>query len=264
MRSPFDLSGRGIGLTGGGGHLGSAIAIALAQANAVVVIGGRTAETLDRVVAQAEAMNLPGRVVAHPMDIRQPDTVESMLDSIERETGQVYGWVNNAYAGGTGTLVDASRQQVEQTLDIGVTAVVVAIQAAARRMIPNSRGVIVNVASMYGMVSPQPNVYIKMPQSHNPPHYGAAKAAILQLTRYAACHLGCHGIRVNSLSPGAFPSPSVQEASIDFVEALSERVPLGRVGRPEELAGAAVFLLSDASTYMTGANLVIDGGWTAW
>lgn len=264
MQRQFDLSGRGIGLTGGGGHLGSAIAIGLAQANAIVVIGGRNLETLEHVVAQAEMLQVPGRVLAHQMDIRQPETVKSMLDCIEREAGEVYGWINNAYAGTTGTLLDVTQDQVDRTMDIGFTAVLSATQAAVRRMMPHRRGVIINVGSMYGIVSPQPAVYVDAPEFHNPPQYGAAKAAILQLTRYAACHLGPLGIRVNSLSPGAFPSREVQASSETFVTALSDRIPLGRVGKPEELAGAAIFLMSDASSYMTGVNLVIDGGWTAW
>jgi gluconate 5-dehydrogenase len=116
---------------------------------------------------------------------------------------------------------------------------------------------------MYGSVSPQPEVYRDAPQFHNPPAYGAAKAALLQLTRYSACHLAAHGIRVNSVSPGPFPAPAVQ-ANEAFVEELTARVPLGRIGQPGELVGAVVFLLSDAASYVTGANLPVDGGWTAW
>ena len=124
-------------------------------------------------------------------------------------------------------------------------------------------GSIVNVSSMYGMVSPQPSLYAEHERFHNPPGYGAAKAGLLQFTRYAATHLAAKGIRVNALSPGAFPSPQVQRSE-GFVRALEQRVPLGRIGQPEELGGAVVFLLSDASSYMTGHNLVVDGGWTTW
>ena len=103
--------------------------------------------------------------------------------------------------------------------------------------------------------------YFNAEEFANPPHYGVAKAGIIQLTRYAAVHLAAHGIRVNSISPGPFPSKEVQK-NADFIETLSKNVPLGRIGKPEELLGAVIFLLSSASSYITGQNIVVDGGWT--
>jgi len=124
-------------------------------------------------------------------------------------------------------------------------------------------GSVVNVASMYGMVAPDQRLYEASPAYRNPPAYGAAKAAVLQLTRYAACALAPRGIRVNAVSPGPFPGETVQQDR-RFIERLASRVPLGRIGSPEEMIGPVVFLLSDAASYVTGHNLVVDGGWTAW
>lgn len=126
----------------------------------------------------------------------------------------------------------------------------------------NGGGNIINFASMYGVVSPDPKIYGSSGQN-NPPNYGAGKAGVLQLTRYCAAHLADKKIRVNSVTPGPFPNLN-KPIPKDFLDNLSNKTMLGRVGRPKEIVGAIVFLSSDASSYMTGANIVVDGGWTAW
>jgi gluconate 5-dehydrogenase len=239
------------------------MALALARAGAVVVIAGRRPESLAEVAKEAGALGLAGRVIAQPADISDAAAVASVVSRVEHEAGRLDGWVNNACSSSMDGLLEASWRAVQQTMNVGFTAAFQALQIAARAMLPRRKGTIINIASMYGMVSPQPAAYQSAPQFHNPPAYGAAKAALLQLTRYAACHLARHGIRVNAISPGPFPSPVVQE-NRDFCRALEARVPLGRIGQPDELVGALIFLLSDASSYVTGHNLVVDGGWTAW
>jgi NAD(P)-dependent dehydrogenase (short-subunit alcohol dehydrogenase family) len=258
----FDLAGRGIGLTGGGGHLGRAMALALAEAGAIIVIGGRRVEPLEQVAK--DARGLSGRIVPVLADITDGDAVDAMIAAVVREAGRLDGWVNNAYSGVTGDLFAATPEQARQTMEVGFVGPFQALQAVAKAMRPNCRGSIVNVASMYGCVSPQPATYKDTPAFHNHPAYGAAKAAIIQFTRYAACHLAADGIRVNAISPGPFPPESVGAQNPAFLLELQARVPLGRVGRPEEVAGAAIFLLSDAASYVTGHNLVVDGGWTVW
>jgi NAD(P)-dependent dehydrogenase (short-subunit alcohol dehydrogenase family) len=116
---------------------------------------------------------------------------------------------------------------------------------------------------MYGIVSPITDVY-DTPQSTNPPSYGAAKAALGQLTRYAACEFGHEGIRVNAVAPGPFPAPVVQQQSPEFVARLCQQVPMKRIGSAEEIAGPVAFLLSRAASFVNGAVLTVDGGWTSW
>jgi gluconate 5-dehydrogenase len=161
-------------------------------------------------------------------------------------------------------MLEINQKDVELTLKNCLESVILTTDIVARHMIASkSKGSIVNIASMYGIVSPYPQVYTNHPTFHNPPAYGAAKAGIIQFSRYSACHLAPYGIRVNTISPGAFPNSKVQKDT-DFIEELEKRIPLGRIGLSHEIADPVIFLLSDKSSYITGHNLVVDGGWTAW
>lgn len=259
--STCTLEGKAVCVTGGGGHLGRALATGLARAGATVLICGRSRGPLDEVVRSAAVEDGPGTVVAEVADMGDDDGVERCVGRLVERCGRVDGWVNNAFDGAETAASPSRRSELEATVGSGLVDVIRATEIVARSMAAGGGGSIVNVASMYGMVSPQPEMYRALPDHHNPPGYGAAKAGVIQYSRYAACHLGPEGVRVNSVSPGPFPDPSLPRP---FLDDLTARVPLGRFGSPGELVGPVRFLLSGESSFVTGHNLVVDGGWTSW
>lgn len=183
-------------------------------------------------------------------DLRKADEVESLFRDTERELGAIDVLVNNAGSYPLHPLVDASAEDWKAVVETNLLSVHLATQAAARRMIASgTAGAIVNVASIEGL-QPAPG--------HS--HYVAAKSGVLAYTRSAALELGPHGIRVNAVSPGLVWREGIEEAWPEGVASFRARAPLGRLGRPEEVAEACLFLSSSRASFITGANLVVDGG----
>ena len=257
----FRLDGRIALVTGAAGHLGSAMARGLAEAGAKVLLNGRNRNKLE---VLASAMQVEGlEVEALPFDIMDLDAATKAVASLER----LDVIVNNAYTGRSGSIETATAED----FDIAYKCTVTAPFEIARAALPGFEAAvkatgsasIINISTMYAQVSPDPGLY-GASGLNNPPFYGPAKAGLTQMTRYLASHMAEKNIRVNSISPGPFPNPQIQEKLPDFVERLAGKTPLGRTGKPNEIKGAVVFLASDASSYVTGVNLPVDGGWTAW
>lgn len=254
----FNLEGRIAFISGAAGHLGAAMAQALADAGAFVLLNGRNHDRLKDLEGRLLSRGLGAR--ACPFDVTDGKSVDEFFHSVMTEFGRLDVLINNAYSGKAATVETAAAEDFSLTYDIGVIAAFRCVQAALPALRAAEGASVVNIASMYGLVSPDPRVY-SASGMNNPPFYGAAKGALIQLTRYLACHLAKDRIRVNSLSPGAFPPDTVDPALRDRLE---QKVPLARLGHPDDLRGAILFLASPASTYVTGSNLPVDGGWTAW
>ena len=156
---------------------------------------------------------------------------------------------------------EVSADEFDATLHVNITSAFVLAREAVRVM--REGGSVIMFASMYGLVSPDPRIYVP-PMKPNPIEYGVAKAAIVYMVKYLAVPWAPRNIRVNAIAPGAFPNPKVQKDHPDFIGRLAEKVPLGRIGRQDELADIIAFLASDKASYMTGQTLVVDGGWTVW
>lgn len=254
----FSLTGKVALVTGGYGHLGTAISLGLAEAGAAVYVLGRSEDKFREAFSEHHNLQLHFLYC----DISDTKTVAAAFEQVQRAQGRIDVLVNNAFY--------SKGQQPERLTDeewaYGIDGNLNSVYRCIREAIPYLKqqgGRIINVSSMYGIVSPDFSIYDESPAFLNPPHYGAAKAGVLQLTRYFACYLGKQGITVNAVTPGPFPSEQVQQNE-GFVEQLKRKNPLGRIGQPNDLKGAFVYLASDASAFMTGQNMVLDGGWTAW
>ncbi len=259
LNSLFSLQGKVALVTGGYGHLGRAISLGLAEAGAEVYVLGRSQKKFE---AAFQEEKLPNLYFQH-CDISDTESIKAAFQEVNAQHQRLDILLNNAFY--------SAGQNPEQLTDeqwaLGIDGNLNSVYRCIREVIPfmkeQGSGKIINVASMYGVVSPDFNIYKESPASLNPPHYGAAKAGVVQLTKYFASYLAPDGIRVNCVSPGPFPNPQVQQDET-FMAQLSRKNPMGRIGQPDELKGAFVFFASDASSYVTGQNLMVDGGWTAW
>jgi NAD(P)-dependent dehydrogenase (short-subunit alcohol dehydrogenase family) len=267
MNEIFSLEKKVIVLTGGAGYLGSVMAKALLEFGATVVIADVAEKKPEEIAGESD-----GKRNLHIIrcDLTNTEAIREMFRSAVNICGRIDVLINcAAYGGGSGgkaCAVFAIDNTSDDIWNLGIDGTLDVTFRCIREVLPyfyeNGHGNIINIASMYGMVSPDPGIY-GTTGYNSPPMYGAGKAAVLQLTRYCAGHLGGKSIRVNSITPGPFPNHKVS-LNEDFKEKLYAKTMLGRTGRPEELAGALILLASDASSYMTGSNIVVDGGWTAW
>lgn len=261
----FDLTGRVAIVTGAASWLGTPMATGLAQAGAHVYLAGRRPAPLTELADDLQGHGLSAEAL--PFDVTDKEAARAALTGIEKAHGRLDVLVNNAHAGALAGL-EADEADFAAAMDSAVTGawrlVRDGLPLLHAAVAASGDASIVNVASMYGKVSPDPRVYAETDTPPSPPFYGAAKAGLLQLTRWLATNLGPAGIRANAISPGPFPQWDARERRPDFVARLDSKTPLGRAGRRDEIKGAVVFLASPASSYVTGADLAVDGGWTAW
>ena len=257
MGELFNVRSKVVVITGGSGYLGSAVVKELLKGGALVADADLAPLDIDG----ADETNFINVVC----DVSKTASIKNMFETVKNRFGRIDVLINCAtYGAGygpAGTVNGMNDADWEKGLD-GTAGVTFRCTREAIPYFGESGGNIVNFASMYGVISPDPSIYGTSGQN-NPCNYGAGKAAVLQFTRYCAAHLAHLNIRVNAVTPGTFPDPK-KAPPVEFMENLKNKTMLKRVGKPGEIAGAVVFLASDASSYMTGANIVVDGGWTAW
>lgn len=266
----FRLDGRVAIVTGGAGLLGSEFCHTLADAGAAVVVADLNATSAAQL---AEELTSAGKsALPAGVDVTSPASVAEMVSTSIKSFGRVDILVNSAaldpkfdpqHSGEhRNAFEDYPLESWNQALNVNLTGVFLCCQAAVKPMLTQGRGVIINICSTYGLVGPDQRIYQRpnQPPQYKPVYYTVTKAGVLGLTRYLATYYAGKGIRVNALTPGGVYNGHDET----FLKAYSARTVLGRMAERHEMNGALLFLASDASSYMTGANLVVDGGWTAW
>lgn len=281
----FDLKGRVAIVTGGAGLLGAEFCRTLIDAGAMTVVADIDGDAADEIAnslnERYQAQKSEPRAVPAQVDISSKGSVQELFQFVFEQFRQLDILVNAAVLDPkfdpraltnpnennvehqlTSKFEDYPLDQWQRALDVNLTGVFLCCQAAGSLMAAQGAGVIINISSIYGLVGPDQRIYNTKgdTERYKPAYYSTTKAGVLGLTRYLAAYYAGTDIRVNALTPGGV----FKDHDQDFIQAYSSRAVLGRMADKSEMNGALLFLASDASRYMTGSNLVVDGGWTAW
>ncbi len=269
----FDVSKKNILITGAAGYFGRYITRGFLESGAKVTILSRS----EKLLKQSENYKKEfgsNRINSFKVDFYDHDEFKAVLEKIVNLM-DVDVLINNAcdlsartgFNTQEGFLENSTYEQWKNAFESGIYWAALTTQIFGKQFISkNIKGSIINISSMYGIVAPNPQTYLNTDR-FNPPGYGVSKAGIIALTRYTASFWGKHGIRCNALSPGPFANVEADGSNNvsqddQFIDKLKEHTVLNRIGHPDEVIGALIYLASDASSFMTGHNLVIDGGWT--
>ncbi len=259
----FDLHDKVVVITGASGMLGTQYAYGLSECGAHVILAD-----IDIFKSKITEKQIKKKFSTKPMsiklDLTNKESILSMTDSILKKYSKIDVLINNAAYQGNSKIRSSGFENLEletwnQAIDVNLTGVFLCCQSIGKQMVKQKFGNIINISSTYGLVGPDQRIYGKSGQN-SAIFYAATKSAILNLTRYLATYWEGTGIRVNTFSPGGVEN----NQDPNFIKKYSEKTPLGRMAKKNEYVGSIIFLASDASSYMTGSNLIVDGGWTAW
>jgi len=260
----FDHKNYNVLITGATGHLGRSMAIGFASSGATVYVNGRNNNKVDDLVKFLRKKNF--KAESATFDINDYRSVKKFFIKNKK----FHTIVNNGFETKCNDYSFFSKKRFNEAFNLSVTSSAFLYKCAKLPLLKgvkeNKTASIINILTMYASVSPDPSIYKKNDNSdlyHNPPHYGAAKAGLMHFAKIASVNLGKYNIRVNSISPGPFPNLDKNKDK-KFINRLKNKVPMGRVGKPDEIITTALYLSSKHSSFITGANIPVDGGWTAW
>jgi len=255
IKELMNLDGRVSVVTGGATGLGLQMATGLAEAGSHIVVCSRKLENCEAAAQQIAKLGVQTLAVA--CDVTKPDQVEAMKEAMLKKFGRVDILVNNAGRAWAAPPEDTPLERWQQVFDLNITAPFLCAQALGREMIKQKRGKIINIASIAGLVGRNPRAYSSI-------SYSASKGALVNFTRDLAVKWAQHNIQVNAICPGFFVTPLNQKLYEKNKENIDREIPLGHTGGADDLKGMAVLLASDASNFITGAIIPVDGGSTAW
>jgi len=260
MKGLLNIEGRVIILTGGYGHLGTGMAKGLLAHGANVIVAGRNITKFEEKFSSFEK-----KVTFEYCDISSSQSLKELFAKVYSRFSRIDVVVNNAHFIKGRVIEEITDDDWATTMEGVLGSVYKSIREVTPYLKAQKAGKIINISSMYGVVSPNFSLYEgeNCQKYTNPPHYGAAKAALIQLTKYYAVLLGSYNIQVNCISPGPFPKPEIQQNQ-EFIKRLQQFNPLGKIGKPEDLVGPLILLASQGSDFITGQNIIVDGGWTIW
>ena len=264
----FSLKNKTAIVTGAIGLIGKEHCNALSEAGANVV-----AADIDEAKCTTLASGLKTESIGIGVDVTNPDSIKNLRDKVLAKFGHIDILINNAAINDMFESPKAALEQSkfenyplelwQKSVDVNLTGVFLCSQILGLEMAKQKKGSIINIASTYGITAPDQSLYLNKKGEqffYKPPAYSATKGAVIMFTKYLASYWGKDGVRVNTLTPGGVENNQDEF----FIEKYSAKTPLGRMASPADYKGAVIFLASDASSYMTGANLIVDGGWTCW
>lgn len=251
----FSLKGKVALVTGGAGLYGSAISSALGEARATVVIASRNLDKCQKLANKLQSKDLD--VTAVHLDLSKKGSIVALKDKIINTYGKIDILFNNAVARKGGSMKTMTAEEWEGTMKVNSTALFLCSKIFIEEMVKRKSGNVVNISSIYGIVGPDFSIYGNAGMT-SPADYSFAKGGMIAFTKYLATYYAKYNIRVNCISPGGLFTNQPREFANNYIK----RTPLARMANKDDLKGAAVFLASDASAYITGHNLVVDGGWT--
>jgi len=272
VQSMFSLSGKTAIITGAGGYFGRAFSECMLISGAKVILYGR-GNKINELASQLKEKYGNNKIDKCIVDFYDEENFKKCLTHTIQQNETVDILVNNSFEFSkntgfndpSGRLENISKLQWMHSFESGIYWHALAIQIVAEKMRQQGGGSIINISSMYAIVSPDPELYVGV-DVFNPPSYGAVKAGLLALTRYVASFYGKDNVRCNAIVAGPFPNLSTESYNRpkngNFLKKLCKKTALNRTGEVDELLGALIFLASDASSYVTGQNIIVDGGWT--
>ena len=253
VKELFDLTGKKAIVTGAAQGLGEQMALALAEAGADVAVVDMNIEGADKVAESIQ--NLGRSSIAIKVDVTKVDDVENMVKIVKERFGRIDILINNAGIVSNIPAEELSKEVWDRTIEVNLSGVFLCAQRVGRKMIAQKEGNIINISSMSGLIvnKPQPQI-----------DYNSSKAGVIMLTKSLAAEWAKYNIRVNAIVPGYMRTPLVDKVFHKYGKGWSSLTPLGRLGNPSEIKGPALFLASEASSFVTGSVLVMDGGYTIW